>query len=150
MAGHYFRPESLLPAKKIQLAAARFLSLLLCDEGLLTIKCVGPAIPLIGNIAVAPKGNQPLGPRFDTESAHLRQITSGGLTHDEHLIRIDMEKRRSTLSHPMIGVTQIFNNGRQLDIRCQPVINRDHGVTSFHHRHQQRAWPGIQLPISSH
>src|SRR5205809_721631 len=60
MAGHYFRPESLLPAKKIQLAAARFLSLLLCDEGLLTIKCVGPAIPLIGNIAVAPKGNQPV------------------------------------------------------------------------------------------
>src|SRR5262249_37439770 len=141
-------PESLLAEIEIQFATAFLVGLLPGDEGLLAVEGVGLAVPVAIDVAITPERYQDAGPGLDAKTSHQRQITAGRAAHHPDFMRIDVKKFRALAVYPCISVLDILENGRQLNMRRQAIVNGNNRITSLKQRVQQCARFGGQAAVA--
>src|SRR5439155_23289066 len=97
----------------------------------LAVERIGLAVPVSGNVAIAPKRDQSPGTRIRPKARRQRQVTSRRATHDGESVAVDMEQLRPFVANPPAGALQLRKDGRQFCLRRQAIVNGYDRVTSL-------------------
>ena len=83
--------------------------------------------PVAIDVAIAPVGHQDLGFRGDVDSGHHGEIAARRAAGDHDLLAVEVKLLAALASNPAKAFLHVFDDGRQLDLGSEAIIQRHQG-----------------------